>query len=241
MGMGEGADRRPARRCQRTQDHLPFHQGRRARSASFQTAEVDPGHYPFADFSDGVSDIAALRKLLEAGAAIRGIRNLHAKLYLFGGNRAIITSANLTEAALGRNHEIGMVADDQTIIATCRHYFDDLWRRSAPDLVQTQVDAWDQIVTAQLALGGRPNQAIGLGDFGADAGINQPPPTSLPAVVADAQQAFVKFLGHSRDRVPSPFPTFAEIKRAGCHWALGYPANLRPRAVKDGAVISLQD
>ena len=45
--------------------------------------------------------------LLDAGASIRGIQNLHAKLYLFGTSRAIITSANLTEAALTRNQEFG--------------------------------------------------------------------------------------------------------------------------------------
>ena len=43
--------------------------------------------FNLADFADGVSDIAALRKLLRAGAAVRGIRNLHAKLYLFGDRR----------------------------------------------------------------------------------------------------------------------------------------------------------
>ena len=34
------------------------------------------------DFADGVSDIAALRKLLDFGAPIRGIRDLYAKVYL---------------------------------------------------------------------------------------------------------------------------------------------------------------
>ena len=43
--------------------------------------------FNLADFADGVSDIAALRKLLRASAAVRGIRNLHAKLYLFGDRR----------------------------------------------------------------------------------------------------------------------------------------------------------
>ena len=35
-------------------------------------------------------------------ARVRGVRNLHAKLYIFGESRAIITSCNLTEAALTR-------------------------------------------------------------------------------------------------------------------------------------------
>ena len=72
--------------------------------------------FNLADFADGVSDIAALRKLLEAGVRVRGVRNLHAKLYLFGKSRAIIASCNLTEAALGRNHELGMVIHDWSII-----------------------------------------------------------------------------------------------------------------------------
>ena len=78
------------------------------------------------DFADRVSDITALRLLLDAGAAVRGIRHLHAKLYVFGSKRAIITSANLTEAGLGRNHEFGLVTDDRHTVAGCRRYFDRL-------------------------------------------------------------------------------------------------------------------
>lgn len=76
--------------------------------------------FNLSDFAEGVSDIAALHKLLEAGASVRGIRNLHAKLYLFGASRAIVTSANLTAAAINRNHEFGMVAEDANVIAACR-------------------------------------------------------------------------------------------------------------------------
>ena len=56
--------------------------------------------FNLADSSEGVSDVAALRGLLGANASVRGVRNLHAKLYLFRNSRAIITSANLTVAAL---------------------------------------------------------------------------------------------------------------------------------------------
>ena len=86
------------------------------------------------DFSEGVSDTSALRLLLERGAQIRGVRNLHAKLYLYGRGRAIVTAANLTDAALLRNHEFGFVADDVGIVGRCHQYFDDLWRRAGKDL-----------------------------------------------------------------------------------------------------------
>src|SRR5258708_4582142 len=45
------------------------------------------------DFYGGVSDIAALRLIMANGAQIRAVKNLHAKLYLFGRTQAIITSA----------------------------------------------------------------------------------------------------------------------------------------------------
>ncbi len=193
--------------------------------------------FNLSDFAEGVSDIIALRKLLDVGASVRGIRNLHAKLYLFGSTRAIVTSANLTEAGINRNHEFGMVADDGAVVASCRAYFDDLWKRGGCNLTRDQIDAWNETVTRHRATGGRANQGASLGDFGADAGIGTPPPISLPAVVADARQSFVKFLGEGDNRVPLSFTTVEEIKRAGCHWAVAYPASRRPAGVKDGAVM----
>lgn len=193
--------------------------------------------FKLADFAEGVSDIAALRRLLECGASVRGIRNLHAKVYLFGSKRAIVTSANLTEAALNRNHEFGLVSEDPDIIAACRRYFDDLWLHGGGDLTQSQIDQWDGIVTRHQVEGGRPNRLAGLSDFGADVGVVNPPPTFLPVVVTDAPQGFVKFLGEGSNRVPLSFRTIEEIKRAGCHWAVAYPATKRPRSVEEGAVI----
>ena len=193
--------------------------------------------FNLADFAEGVSDIEALRVLLDAGAGIRGIRNLHAKLYLFGTSRAIITSANLTEAALTRNQEFGVIADDAAIIAACRDYFDGLWRRASSDLSRDMLDSWKETVTHHCAVGGRPNRARGLGDFGADSGPAANLPFSLPPAVADADQAFVKFLGEGHNRVPISSTTVKEIEKSGCHWAVPYPANRRPRSVKDGGVM----
>jgi phosphatidylserine/phosphatidylglycerophosphate/cardiolipin synthase-like enzyme len=81
----------------------------KARTAGRIVEDGRPGEllvitrYNLGDFANGVSDIGALRLLLENGAKVRGVRNLHAKLYLFGNTRVIVTSANLTEAALLRN------------------------------------------------------------------------------------------------------------------------------------------
>ncbi len=193
--------------------------------------------FNLADFSQGVSDVEALRKLLDAGASIRGIRNLHAKLYLFGTSRAIITSANLTEAALTRNQEFGVVAYDAAVIAACRDYFDELWRLGCPNLSSNTLDGWTETITRHRAAGGRYNHVRDLGDFGAYAGLPAKLPDSIPMSVADAKKAFVKFLGTADAREPVSSDTIKVIDSAGCHWAVAYPENRRPRSVKDGAVI----
>jgi hypothetical protein len=193
--------------------------------------------YNLDDFASGVSDITALRRVLAAGGRVRGIRGLHAKLYLFGASRAIITSANLTGAALDINHEFGAVTSDPGSIATCRAYFDRLWAVGGADLSAAQLDVWDDTVIKHRASGGKPPAGASLGDFGADAGIDPSPLTTLPVVVADATQVFVKFLGESGSRVPLSCSTEEEIDRAGCHRVLAYPATKRPRSVKDDALM----
>jgi PLD-like domain len=189
------------------------------------------------DFAEGVSDISALRRVLEVGGRVRGIKNLHAKLYLFGSSQVIVTSANLTQAALDRNQEFGIVSQDPASIATCRAYFDNLWKRGVADLSRDKLDAWDETVTRHRASGRVPSRGAGLGDFGANAGIRKPSAIVLPTIVADSRQAFVKFLGEGSNRVPSTFDTIEEIQRAGCHWAVAYPASKRPSGVKNDALI----
>ena len=192
--------------------------------------------YNLDDFASGVSDIAALRKLLNAGAQVRGIKGLHAKVYLFGMSRAIVTSANLTRAALERNYEFGILSEEATVISACQSYFNDLWTIGRDNLAGSQLDDWEQRVRAQWA--SRPQQPAQplLGDFGAVATGPQEP-ILLPVSVTDAPQAFVKFLGEGDNRVATDFPVLEEIASAGCHWALAYPASKRPRGVKDGAIM----
>ena len=193
--------------------------------------------FDLGDIAAGVSDIAALRKLLDVSAKVRGVRNLHAKLYLFGRKRAIITSCNLTKAALEKNRELGIVTSDSETVEKCLVYFDKLWSAAGYDLQRNQVDDWDRTVTEFWLEGGRPQGRGGLGDFGADNGIVDAPPVQVPIAVSDAPQAFVKFLGSSDNRLPLSASTIDEIVRAGCHWTVCYPTNRRPRSVQNGAII----
>lgn len=188
------------------------------------------------EFCDGVSDTAALRLLMKRGAQIRGVRNLHAKLYLFGESRVVVTSANLTEAALLRNHEFGFVAGELGIITNCSEYFENLWLKAGNNLTVKQLDEWDKKIEAYLAGGAKASDGKRLGDEGVKAGATIPPVVTPPRI-AEAHQAFVKFFGISSDRASLDLPMIEEVKRAGCHWACTYPKGKRPRQVQDGAIM----
>ena len=187
------------------------------------------------DFADGVSDISVLRTLLDVGASVRGIRHLHAKLYVFGRSVAIVTSANLTNAGLTSNHEFGAVIEDREAIESCCRYFDDLWSRSRSDLRHEDLAAWTAMLSRHLAAGAQPGDSGSLPDYGADTSLAAPPRSRIPplfAHAADTGQAFVKFHGISRDRTPLSRPTLQDIESAGCHRVLAY--RRRPRIVRDG-------
>ena len=194
--------------------------------------------FNLADFAKGVSDTDALELLLDAGGTIRGIRGLHAKLYVFGSSRAIITSANLTGAGLSANHEFGVVTEDSAAIGRCHAYFDSLWQGAGSDLQRSQLDGWKQRLSSHLALGAPPSASDDLEDHGAVSGFDPSPFTAHSPIFADPPQAFVKFLGESKNRVSLNCPTIEEVDRAGCHWALAYSAKTRHlTSVETGAVM----
>lgn len=185
------------------------------------------------DVVAGVTDLSALRLLLDHGAQIRGVRNLHAKLYVFGNSRAIVTSANLTDTALRNNHEFGLVSEEASIVAGCRDYADAIWGRAGYDLTKKRLASFQDKVNSFLARGAPSHQPSGLGDEGTDVGAAADPPTLNPWFES-VPRSFVKFLGKSADRVLSDYKTIEEVDSAGCHWALAYPRGKRPRTVRDG-------
>jgi hypothetical protein len=184
-------------------------------------------------FYEGVSDLAALRELLALGAEVRGVRRLHAKLYLFGEDRAVITSANLTESGFERNHELGVVAKGDSLGIACCKYFDDMWEGAGSNLTATQLDEWQaRIADAQVE--SPSSQMSGLGDEGTDLGGTE---AQMPPWAEEPGKGFVKFFGKSDNRAERSFSIFTELERGGSHWACTYPKNKRPRAPRDGDVM----
>jgi phosphatidylserine/phosphatidylglycerophosphate/cardiolipin synthase-like enzyme len=86
--------------------------------------------FNLADFASGVSDIDALRAIIGVGGHVRGRQRLHSKVFVLGAQRAAVTSANLTDAALSTNVEFGCVSDDLDFVRACDRYVQLLWDRS---------------------------------------------------------------------------------------------------------------
>lgn len=189
-------------------------------------------------FDQGVSDIDALRAVLAAGGKVRGVRGLHAKLYLFGNASVIATSANVTEAAMRRNHEFGFAAGDPAIVATCAAYFDRLWKLAGADLTPAKLDEWQDILDARRVAnpGKRKNP---LHDFGAKVPTDSPFVTTLARVPSFANQAFVKFSGTGDNKASRDLRTDDVVAESGANWAFTYPSAIHPRQVRDGDVLYL--
>ncbi len=195
--------------------------------------------FNLADFAAGVSDLAALDRIVRLGGRVRGVRGLHAKLYICGTSRAIVTSANLTLAALLRNREFGCVSDQRRFVGAANRYFGDLWREAGPDLTLARVREWNEVLAPIIEAGGRPSQASALPDHGARTKVADAP---LPTPIVSAAghvQGWVKFFGEGDNRAPRSASVLAEIERSGCHWACSYPANRRPRSVADNDTMYL--
>jgi hypothetical protein len=190
------------------------------------------------DFYEGVSDTEALRLFLESGAQIRGVKNLHAKLYLFGRKQVVVTSANLTDRGLVRNHEFGFVSDEPKIIDRCHEYFGGLWKRAQPDLTPDKLVEWDEELTSARTGQTASTKGKPWPDHGANCGFGADTPGPfIPPVFAEAPKAFVKFFGESDNRTEHASPVVHEVERSGCHWACTYPKGKRPRRVEDGAIM----
>jgi PLD-like domain len=193
--------------------------------------------FKLGDFCGCVSDTSALRLLLQHGAKIRGVQRLHAKVYLFGSIQSIVTSANLTEAGLSRNHEFGFNTNDPSIIQTCRKYFDELWRRVGPDLTVKMIDDWDRRLGKVRTGGARPKATSGLPDFGVKLAPSSSPFVTEPPSRSGAPQSFVKFFGKGTDRRTRDELVFTWVKDSGANWKCAYP--LRPHQPNDGDVMFL--
>jgi len=72
------------------------------------------------------SDVSAIKLLVERNFVVRNRPNLHAKIYIFDKEKALVTSSNLTNGGLSRNFEYGLLIsqDEDTVKKIYKDYFD---------------------------------------------------------------------------------------------------------------------
>ncbi len=191
--------------------------------------------FALSDFYSGVSDLDALTHLLDKGAEIKGIQNLHSKLYIFGGDQAVIGSANLTEAAFHRNKEFGVALSLPEQVAECAKYFDSMWADAGPVLTREQIITWREELAAYKKDHGAPSK-IKLNDYGRNL-IGRPQGPFFGKPAEDYPQYVVKFFALSTDRWSIGTSVREAVVDSGCYWACTYPEKLRPRNIQDGALV----
>ena len=78
----------------------------------------------------GISPTASLLRPTVPSSPNGGAGVLHAKAVVVDDEAVFVTSANLTEAALDRNIEIGLLVRDRTLAATMTRHFTTLIEQS---------------------------------------------------------------------------------------------------------------
>lgn len=79
------------------------------------------------DFLNHASSLEGLKILIEAGFKVIALKNLHAKLYIFDNELAILGSANFTMGGFRFNHELSLLIEaEEELINKLSIYYDDL-------------------------------------------------------------------------------------------------------------------
>jgi HKD family nuclease len=164
------------------------------------------------DFIKSVSSLTALKGLQKAGVDIYALKDLHAKLYLFDDNVAIIGSANFTGGGFGNNIELSLYIEDECdLIAQLSDYFDEmlLTIKDLGDFKITVDKIEDEILIVQKAIKGRdqfskPNPVR----FGAEISTKQVLETlssdeveSILGLPDEGVSAILKFEGAAHRRI----------------------------------------
>lgn len=201
------------------------------------------------DFFCGVSQLSALKKLVQSGSHVRGIKGLHSKIYIFDSHLTIVSSANFTSGGLFNNREFGLAVSDEQVVKECLNYFNNLYSISDYDLTLGLLEEWERKVNSARIKYPNMKKKVSLPDFGSE--VDGDSKNRHPQIVVANEKCaylrqgkekrghryFIKFFGTSDNRVNWNFSVKEEIKRAECHYACAWPKGKRPRQISDNDVI----
>lgn len=177
------------------------------------------------DFQSGASSLEALKTLVNIGAEIKGIKDLHSKLYIFDTKQAIITSANFTGGGFFRNFEFGILTDELNKVEETTKYFEKLWNFDNKVLDIKMIDSWKKTIKDNKIV--KPIN-IELADLG----------TSIFRKIVGYNKYFVKFYGTNNERAELTETVESQVVGSHCHFALTFgDPDRRPRRYNDGDIV----
>lgn len=177
------------------------------------------------DFKNGASSLSALERLVKEGIGVKGISELHSKLYLFDNKCAIITSANFTTGGFFNNHELGVLLHELDKISETNFYVESLWSLSNQVLTLEEINEWKAIISKSK---GEITTDNILPDFG----------VSPIKKVIGTKKYFVKFYGTSTYRADLKHSVKEQVEDSHCHFAITFPDGKgRPRRYNDGDIV----
>lgn len=99
-------------------------------------------------FHRGVSDLVAFRTLLQRKASVFNAHRLHAKIYLFDEESAVVTSGNLTMSGLEHNYEYGLLLREKSLVQQIVTDFEELGTDSdaVSEVSASSLDHIDQML-----------------------------------------------------------------------------------------------
>lgn len=100
-------------------------------------------------FERRASDLDAVKLLLDdTKTSLKNIQNLHAKMYIFDQNAAVISSANLTSAGFSKNIEAGLLIRDPGMVKKINGHVSKMFKNEklAFDITREIVDETARIL-----------------------------------------------------------------------------------------------
>lgn len=94
--------------------------------------------FKLSSIHDGSIDLAGIEHILENEGAVKNFSRLHSKIYLFDNEKAVITSANLTNGGLLTNFEYGILIDDAEVVREISDDFQALSEHKLTGLIQKE-------------------------------------------------------------------------------------------------------
>lgn len=184
--------------------------------------------FSIASFSQGASEVAAFRRVLERGGRVRNWQRLHAKMYIFDNVSAVVTSANLTGGGLRGNYEYGVRLSGPDVVAAVTTDFDRLANNRHAGRIGVRL--LDEIDVLLSKLPRQPRFHVPMPQIATEDDEMEPVLEDGAALMAPALNGWRKTVFEVVDAIPANEFAIADVYAAGPDLQRLYPNNHRIEA-----------